>query len=95
MTTLQITDPEERLDPSTRPDSLAQDDREKEAKDGDDDWDDVIADVVAGLEDMDALSVGLLITRMGIWLEEPTYENRASLAAAARLLAKQMEKNEP
>lgn len=94
MTTLQITDPEERLDPSARPDGLAQDDREKGAEDGDD-WDDVIADVVAGLEGMDALSVGLLLMRMGIWLEEPTYENRASLAAAARLLAKQMTKNEP
>ena len=94
MTTLQITDPEERLDPSTRPDSLAQDDREKEAKDGDD-WDDVIADVVAGLEGMDALSVGLLIMRMGIWLEDPTPEHREGLAAAARLLAKQMTKNEP
>ena len=95
MTTLQITDPEERLDPSARPDGLVQDDREKGAKDGDDDWDDVIADVVAGLEGMDALSVGLLIMRMGIWLEEPTYENRAGLAAAARLLARQLAKNEP
>ena len=96
MTTLQITDPEERLDPSTQPDSLAQDDQEREAEDAEgDDWDDVIADVVAGLEGMDALSVGLLIMRMGIWLEEPTYENRAGLAAAARLLAKQMAKNEP
>lgn len=95
MTTLQITDPEERLDPSTRPDGLAQDDREKGAKDGDDDWDDVIADVVAGLEGMDALSVGLLIMRLGIWLEDPTPEHREGLAAAARLLAKQMAKNEP
>lgn len=94
MTTLHVSDPEERLDPSTRPDGLAQDDQEKGAKDGDG-WDDVIADVVAGLEGMDALSAGLLIMRMGIWLEEPTYENRAGLAAAARLLAKQMAKNEP
>lgn len=95
MTTLHVSDPEERLDPSTRPDGLAQDDREKEAEDNDDDWDDVIADVVAGLEGMDALSVGLLIMRMGIWLEEPTPEHRDGLAAAARLLAKQMAKNEP
>ena len=93
-TTLQITDPEERLDPSTRPDGLTQDDREKGAEEGDD-LDALVADVVAGLEGMDALSVGLLIMRMGIWLEEPTYENRAGLAAAARLLAKQMAKNEP
>lgn len=91
MTTLQITDPEERLDPSARPDSLAQDDQEKGAKDGDE-WDALIADVVAGLEGMDALSVGLLIMRMGIWLEDPTPEHREGLAAAARLLAKQMTK---
>ena len=95
MTTLQITDPEERLDPSTRPDGLAQDDRERGAKDSDDDWEALVADVVEGLEGMDAVSVGLLIMRMAIWLEEPTYENRAGLAAAARLLAKQMTKNEP
>lgn len=95
MTTLQITDPEERPDPSARPDGLAQDDREKEAKDSNDDWEALIADIVAGLEGMDALSVGLLIMRMGIWLEDPTPEHRAGLAAAARLLAKQMTKNEP
>jgi len=69
-------------------------DSENSDKDGET-FDDLLADVVAGLEGMDALSVGLLIMRMGIWLEEPTYENRASLAAAARLLAKQMAKNEP
>lgn len=90
-TTLHVSDPEERAA------SRGAEDAESEscARGSDDDWDDVIADVVAGLEGMDALSVGLLIMRMGIWLEEPTPEHREGLAAAARLLAKQMTKNEP
>ena len=73
---------------------LAVSDSENSDEDGDT-LDSLIADIVAGLEGMDALSVGLLIMRMGIWLEEPTYENREGLAAAARLLARQMAKNEP
>ena len=69
-------------------------DSENSDKDGDT-FDSLIADIVADLKGMDAVSVGLLIMRMAIWLEEPTPEHREGLAAAARLLAKQMTKNEP
>ena len=104
MTTLQITDPEERAE-GTSSVSLTADtfpsrgrlggtNSENSDKDGDT-FDSLIADIVADLKGMDAVSVGLLIMRMAIWLEEPTPEHREGLAAAARLLAKQMTKNEP
>lgn len=90
-TTLHVSDPEERTTSQPAAEPLP---APLERAEGDD-WEALVADVVAGLEGMDALSVGLLLMRLAIWLEEPTPEHREGLAAAARLLAKQMAKNEP